>query len=325
VIETCAQCGFDGSEYTHLDLLGTLRAITPMWRTMTEGMPPSILSARPAAQRWSATEYAAHSCDVTEVMGRLVHFALTSDDPRIDGPLPEPPTPRPAPTLNETLTLLESNTARLHAAALKLSEEDWDRPLRLGDDSMDVTWVVAHAVHDATHHLRDVGRGIARLGAGAARQHGTVVQVSASGGGVPKAAVPSAVVSRRGLDGDAQAERRHHGRPWQALCLWSVEVIDDLRTEGHSVHPGAAGENITVSGIDWATIRPGVRVQIGEAVAEISAFAEPCTKNARWFAGRNFRRMDHALHPGWSRAYAWVLQPGQVTAGDAFVVEPKAS
>ena len=119
MIETCAQCGFDGSEYTHLDLLGTLRAITPMWRTMTEGMPPRILSARPAAETWSAMEYAAHSCDVTEVMGRLVHFALTSDDPRIDGAPPDPRTPRPAPTLHDTLTLLERNVARLHEAALE--------------------------------------------------------------------------------------------------------------------------------------------------------------------------------------------------------------
>ena len=139
------------------------------------------------------------------------------------------------------------------------------------------------------------------------------------------ARIANAAVGRRGVDGDAQAERRHHGRPWQALCLWSAEVIDDLRGEGHPVHPGATGENITVSGIDWTTIRPGVRLQFGDVLAEISAFAEPCTKNARWFAERNFQRMAHALHPGWSRAYAWVLEPGQVAAGDSVVVEPKAS
>ena len=128
---------------------------------------------------------------------------------------------------------------------------------------------------------RDVGRGLATLGAGAPRQKGLVTQVSASSGGVPKRALLHAVIGRRGLEGDQQAERRHHGRPWQAVCLWSAEVIDDLRAEGHSVHPGAAGENITVSAIDWATIRPGVRVQVGTALTEISSFAEPCSKNAR--------------------------------------------
>jgi hypothetical protein len=31
--------------------------------------------------------------------------------------------------------------------------------------------------------------------------------------------------------------------------------------------------------------------------------------------------MDHDRHPGWSRAYAWVLRGGEVHPGDAVVVE----
>ena len=224
--------------------------------------------------------------------------------------------------MSDAITELDQNVARLHRRALGLDDDQWDRTVIAGDQELDVQWIVGHAVHDATHHLRDVGRGLATLGAGAPRQKGLVTQVSASSGGVPKRALLHAVIGRRGLEGDQQAERRHHGRPWQAVCLWSAEVIDDLRAEGHSVHPGAAGENITVSGIDWATIRPGVRVQVGTALTEISSFAEPCSKNAQWFVGGNFRRMHHGLHPGWSRAYAWVLDPGAVAPGDAVVVEP---
>ena len=62
---------------------------------------------------------------------------------------------------------------------------------------------------------------------------------------------------RRGLTG--KHDRLHHGRPLQAVCLWSQDVIDALRDEGHPIRAGAAGENLTVSGIDWDTIRPGVR------------------------------------------------------------------
>jgi MOSC domain-containing protein YiiM len=321
LIETCALCGFDSSDYTRQDLLGTLRALAPMWRTMTEGMPRRVLCARPAADTWSAIEYAAHSRDVTATMGRLLHFTLTSDDPRL-GPPPETPQPAPAQSLTETITELDQNVARLHSRAMKLTDDEWQRAVVLGEDDLDVRWIVGHAVHDGTHHLRDVGRGLAELGAGAPTQHGVVAQVNASNGGVPKRALLHAVIGLRGLDGDRQAERRHHGRPWQALCLWSAEVIEDLRAEGHSVHPGAAGENITVTGIDWSTARPGVRMRIGTALVEVSAFAEPCSKNAQWFVGGNFRRMGHDLHPGWSRAYAWVLEPGQVAPGDAVVVEP---
>ncbi len=291
MVETCDQCGFDSAEYTRQDLLGTLRAFAPMWRTMTGGMPTRVLTARPAAETWSAMEYAAHSRDVTEAMGRLLHFTLTSENPRLDGPPPDPPQPSPASSMSDAITELDQNVVRLHGRAVKLTDDEWDRAVVLGDAVVDVTWIVGHAVHDGTHHLRDVGRGLALLGAGAPTQQGSIVQVSASNGGVPKAALLQATVGRRGLEGDRQAERRHHGRPFQALCLWSAEVIDDLRAEGHSIRPGAAGENVTVSGIDWTTIRPGVRVQVGSALAEISAFADPCSKNAQWFIEGNFRRM----------------------------------
>lgn len=176
-------------------------------------------------------------------------------------------------------------------------------------------------VHDAIHRLRDLGRLLHEIGAGAPSQQGSVLQLSASNGGVPKDAVLTADVGRRGLLGDRQANRKHHGRPFQALCLWSAEVIDALVAEGHPVHPGAAGENVTVQGIDWTTLRPGVRLLVGQLSCEISAWATPCRKNDRWFTGRS-DRIDHELHPGWSRAYAWVLEPGTITTGDPVIVEP---
>ena len=225
--------------------------------------------------------------------------------------------------MRETITQLDKNVARLNGRATKMSEEDWHRTVTAGDETADATWIVAHAVHDATHHLRDTGRGLHALGAGAPTQRGSVVQVSTSDGGVPKRAHDRVTIGPRGVAGDRQAERKHHGKPLQALSLWSLEVIDALRAEGHPVTPGAAGENVTVSGVDWSTIRPGVRVQVGGALAEISAFATPCAKNAQWFSDRDFGRIDHNRHPGWSRAYAWVLDGGDVAPGDPVIVEPE--
>jgi MOSC domain-containing protein YiiM len=320
--ETCEGCGFDAGDYTHADLLGTLRALAPMWRTMTEGIDGSVLAIRPAPGVWSAIEYAAHSRDVTGVMGYLLHLALTQDHPVLAAPPPETPEPEIPATLAAAVAQLDKNVARMNAKASGLGGAEWTRPLTIAEETVDIGWIVGHAVHDATHHLRDVARGLHAVGAGAPSQRGTLVQVSASDGGVPKSALSSATIGRNGVEGDQQAERRHHGRPFQALCLWSDDVIGALRAEGHTVYPGAAGENLTVAGIDWATIRPGVRVRIGSVLAEISAFATPCAKNAQWFAGGSFRRIDHHLHPGASRAYAWVLEGGTVAPGDAVLVEP---
>ena len=320
--ETCAGCGFDATDYTREDLLGTMRALAPMWRHAIEGIDDAVLAARPSPGVWSALEYASHSRDVTGVMGYLLHLALTDDHPVLEPPPPETPEPTVPPTLEDAIRELDKNVARLNAKGARMSDDDWSRPITLGDDTVDAEWIVGHAVHDATHHLRDVGRGLHALGAGAPSHQGTLVQINSSSGGVPKTALASATIGRRGVAGDRQAERRHHGRPWQALCIWSRDVIDALNAEGHTLFPGAAGENLTVSGIDWTTVRPGVRMMIGTALVEVSAFATPCAKNARWFSDGKFRRIDHNLHPGTSRAYAWVLEGGTVAPGDAVLVEP---
>ena len=180
----------------------------------------------------------------------------------------------------------------------------------------------ADAGDDLVAALSAAGRAVHAAGAGPARHAGTVAGVFASGGGVPKQPVLSASVGPRGVEGDTQATRRHHGRVWQALCLWSTEVVDALAAEGHPIFPGAAGENVSVSGVDWAALRPGTRLRLGTVLAEVTAPALPCAKNARWFAGRDFARMHHEREPGVSRLYALVLEPGEVAAGDPAVVEP---
>ena len=152
---------------------------------------------------------------------------------------------------------------------------------------------------------------------------GTVEQLNASGGGVPKTAIDRAVIGTRGVEGDVQKARVHHGRPWQALCLWSADVIAALQDEGHPIQAGSAGENITLSGIDWTQLRGGMRFRIGtgdDAVAcQLSLPAVPCSKNSAWFRDGNIDRMDHDLHPGSSRWYASVIETGVISPGDPIV------
>ena len=156
------------------------------------------------------------------------------------------------------------------------------------------------------------------------RASGTVAHLFRADGGVPKTAVDEVSVGIRGIVGDGQAHRQHHGRPFQALSLFSVELVGELRREGHPIIPGGVGENITTRGLDWDALQPGVQVRIGTVVAEVSCFADPCSQIAHNFIGRNFSRIDEDRITGSGRRYAWVLEPGEIRVGDAIVIGESA-
>jgi len=153
------------------------------------------------------------------------------------------------------------------------------------------------------------------------RSEGTVAQLNVSQGGLPKTPVERVGVDWRGVVGDRQATRVHHGRPWQALCLWSTEVIDALHAQGHPIAPGLAGENITLSGLPWPEVRAGVRLRVGDVLCEVSAYALPCFQNRPWFKGGEFEVMHHE-RGDISRVYATVLKPGSITVGQQAILEP---
>ena len=149
-------------------------------------------------------------------------------------------------------------------------------------------------------------------------------QVSVSDGGVPKLPVAEARITVNGVAGDRQRNLEVHGGVDRAICLFSLEVIEALQAEGHSIKPGSSGENLTVAGLNWAQLKPGDRLRIGDAVRlEIVKYTEPCRFNAQWFRDVNFNRINQKKHPGWSRLYARVLAEGVVRSGDVVTVETR--
>jgi MOSC domain-containing protein YiiM len=148
-----------------------------------------------------------------------------------------------------------------------------------------------------------------------------VVQVSVSPGGVPKRAVDGAWLGPLGLEGDGH-RFRSHGGPDRALCLYALERIEALQAEGHAITPGAAGENVTIRGLDWAALAPGDRLRIGEAVVELTSYTVPCATISHLFSDTRARRISQDVYPGWSRLYARVLAPGHVATGDPVVLLP---
>jgi MOSC domain-containing protein YiiM len=101
-----------------------------------------------------------------------------------------------------------------------------------------------------------------------------------------------------------------------------VDLIHILRAEGHPIAPGTIAENVTLAGVDWSLMVPGTRLHIGEVELEVTSYVHPCKNIAASFADGDSTRVSQKVHPGWSRLYAKVLQPGLVRVGSPVSITP---
>jgi len=141
---------------------------------------------------------------------------------------------------------------------------------------------------------------------------GRLTQVNVSAGGMPKRPVPSARVTRAGVDGDWQKNRKYHGGPDRAICLFSEELYAWLREQGvEGLFNGSIGENFTTRGIDLMSLDPGDRLRVGDqCVIELADVRKPCRQLKKWDA-----RFPNLIlgRSGW---LAKVVEDGEVKAGD---------
>jgi MOSC domain-containing protein YiiM len=130
-------------------------------------------------------------------------------------------------------------------------------------------------------------------------------------------------VAERGLQGDAQLDTKHHGRPWQAVYAYAEEDLDWWR--GHlqrDLPPGTFGDNLTTSGLDITGAVIGEVWQIGSGedavLVEVTAPRIPCRTFTNWMDEPHWvRRFTEHGAPG---AYLRVRRTGYVQPGDPIVL-----
>lgn len=117
-----------------------------------------------------------------------------------------------------------------------------------------------------------------------------------------------------GLEGDAVADRKHHGGHWRALLMYSADHYPRWRAEwGDNVGPGAFGENLTVEGLEEATACLGDRYRIGAAELVVTSPRTPCHVLARRHGIKDLVATVKANHRhGW---YLRVAVQGTLEAG----------
>src|SRR3954465_5178254 len=90
-----------------------------------------------------------------------------------------------------------------------------------------------------------------------------LVQLNISSGGMPKQPIGLARVTFAGVEGDWQKNRKFHGGPNRAICIYSEELYAWLNEQGGKVGNGDLGENFTTRGIDLLKLEPGDQLQVG--------------------------------------------------------------
>jgi MOSC domain-containing protein YiiM len=127
-----------------------------------------------------------------------------------------------------------------------------------------------------------------------------------------------------GIDGDEQADRKHHGGLEKALHHYPFDHYATWRGEWGDIEAaaglarlagcGAFGENLSTLGMTEANVCVGDIYRIGAAIVQISQPRQPCWKlNLRFARDDMSRRVQQTLRTGW---YYRVLEAGEIGAGD---------
>ena len=325
-LHTCATCRFDADAYTDRDALATIADAAELWGDWLHAVDEPVLNLRPEPGQPSALDLLADTTTIVEWCVAGLERAEATDPAHLASRQRDRWDDDAPASLGESLVRLDRASHALADRWATLDAVHDDEPRLLGGEHVHPTAIVRHGAHAITHHLSSVARLLAGFGVESPLLTGRVAAVNVSDGGVPKRQVDQAHVGYRGLDGDVQRNRRHHGRVWQAVSLWSAEVIDGLRADGHPIGPGAAGENITVAGLDWSVLRLGTRLRIGERgpLLELTAWATPCRHLRPLFSDGDVGRISATRDRTSSRVYAKVLRDGPVGVGDRVSTVPLA-
>lgn len=123
-------------------------------------------------------------------------------------------------------------------------------------------------------------------------------------------------VRKLGLDGDGQANKKHHGGVDKALCVYSLEHYNYWRKQLNEpgFMPGAFGENLTVEGINEVDVCLGDIWQVGSAKLQVSQPRQPCATLARRWAVKDLAlQVQKNGYTGW---YLRVLEEGTIEQGE---------
>ena len=135
-----------------------------------------------------------------------------------------------------------------------------------------------------------------------------------------KASIQSSLwLGHNGLDGDEQADKKNHGGPDKAVCLYALEHYPYWEKRLGSELPEAAfGENFSTTGFTESEVCIGDVYRVGSATVQVNQPRQPCYKLAARHGTKELALWVEET--GFTGFYLRCLEPGEVSAGDNFTL-----
>ena len=128
-------------------------------------------------------------------------------------------------------------------------------------------------------------------------------------------------ITKEGLVGDVQADRRVHGGPEKAVHHYAGENYAKLAERfpdiAEALAIGSIGENISTFGFDETNVCIGDIVRIGSTVLQVSQPRRPCWKIDSRYGLKGITA--HIVESGLTGWYYRVLEEGEAAPGDVMV------
>ncbi len=125
--------------------------------------------------------------------------------------------------------------------------------------------------------------------------------------GTQKETVPCVhLIGDWGIESDAHAGKWH-----RQVSLLSHEKIEEFRAGGAEVSDGAFGENLIVSGIDFAALPVGTKFYCNDVVLELTQIGKECHNGCAIY-----EKMGRCIMPK-EGVFTRVLHGGDIRPGDA--------
>ncbi|WP_415912088.1 MOSC domain-containing protein [Neptuniibacter sp. QD37_11] len=143
--------------------------------------------------------------------------------------------------------------------------------------------------------------------------------------GIFKEPVDSCLLTKTGLEGDVQVDKRVHGGPEKALYQFPSENYATLRQAlphlEDSFISGSIGENLSSESVDDTQVHIGDIVKVGDALVQVSQPRRPCWKvNHKYGNGHIAPLLMSQAISGW---YYRVLEEGELRVGDSFILQER--